>query len=344
MNNERKTERQRMWSTWLDELPVAYVLEYDEDRDLLAGELAQLLAEVPRDAAGGATAADLRGDERVRRRGWRMWLDREANELALERAHDREELAARLAGALSVAPERGLWGGWRTVRPRPPAYACSDDELRSRLGAVEGSGGRARRMVLRYLARHALDLVRDGAAHCADSVAAFADLFRSGAAAEPVLSAIAERLGQPAADVRAFLDGEYMHDVELAFDPHADCQRDENCGDEDCPPAIAMRKRAAEKVGAWSPIVLGEEGSGRRHYLDGEPVHCGTTLELQAVEDREDDYGEYSVPSQRAVVVRYEAELARPGSPATLHQHVGGHEFVTSLEPWMRFRWPRRKN
>jgi hypothetical protein len=134
-------------------------------------------------------------------------------------------------------------------------------------------------------------------------------------------------------------------------DRHDECSVwDERCqaGDEaTCPKAEPRKERARERAKAgpeWGKLIARREPlNGWRHYLDGEPVHCGSAIELQAVEDRYDDYGDYSVPRQTGAVVRYEANLHGAQPHATLHASVAGYEFVSRLEDWMRFRWPGGK-
>ena len=129
---------------------------------------------------------------------------------------------------------------------------------------------------------------------------------------------------------------------------HEDCFREENCGATDCPGFQAAERRRKRDVeaqrGAWSALVVRSEGlSGHRHYLDGKPIHCGSTLELQAVEDRIDEDGnEYSVFVQRGHCVRYEATFNGAEIDATLYAGIGGYTFVASATTWMRFRWPVR--
>lgn len=53
-------------------------------------------------------------------------------------------------------------------------------------------------------------------------------------------------------------------------------------------------------------LILGRDAGGSRHFLDGEPVHCGTGLEMQ-------------VPGGKWVAVRYEASLARGDIRVSLH-------------------------
>jgi len=46
-------------------------------------------------------------------------------------------------------------------------------------------------------------------------------------------------------------------------------------------------------------LILSRDGGGRRHFLDGEPVRCGTTLEMLVQGSR----------PERWIAVRYEASL-----------------------------------
>lgn len=121
---------------------------------------------------------------------------------------------------------------------------------------------------------------------------------------------------------------------------HSSCVKDEPCvlgQPETCPAARAASARLAALSGSWSVLTI----KGDRHFLDGEPIHCGTALELQAIEFRNDDYGEYHAVLQRGIRVRY--ELNGPGSLAqrvVLHVTVDGHEFTSRLWGSMRFRWP----
>lgn len=109
----------------------------------------------------------------------------------------------------------------------------------------------------------------------------------------------------------------------------------------DCPVRAAVVRREKAQAGAWSPLVLKREFSGFRHYLDGKAVTCGTTLELQSLEDRYDEYDEYTACLQRGVRVRYEASLCGPEPVVTLYFHVDGHNFTAGADQWMRFRWPQ---
>jgi len=119
-----------------------------------------------------------------------------------------------------------------------------------------------------------------------------------------------------------------------------------DAGDVTCPHdkdhALALEARVAAKRGGWSPLQVRKEGSGLRHYLDGQPVHCGTGLELQVIEYKSDDYGEFTVFRNEGRRVRYEASQDGKTIRATLHVGVAGHEFVAASESYMRFRWPVR--
>lgn len=91
---------------------------------------------------------------------------------------------------------------------------------------------------------------------------------------------------------------------------------------------------------SWSALEPGIEAGGRRDFLDGQPIHCGDVLELQGMTWHADDFGEYTVRLATGVPVRY--ELA--GGSVMLHTLVAGHEFVSGLQTWMRFRWPRSRS
>lgn len=344
---DEREERQRTWSIWLDEVAGPgtgpLMLKYEDDRDEMARLVAEVVADVPADAAGARCRSV--ADGRERRGRWRDWFVK-VPPLELELGDDRERLAALLTDAVPSAPTRGAWRGWATIPPAPRVSAINDDELRARVEAVAATAPRAARMVLRYLTRNAIDLVREGATRCADSVVAFAGMFKTAETAAVFVPTIAARLGVTVESFRSFLDDSYEREVERALDPHVECSihDGDNCGAADCPPAIALRARAAQKQGAWSRLELRRDGGGHRHYLDGEPVHCGEQLELQATADRSDDYGEYEVPLPEGVTVRYEASLHDDEVSVTLHKYVGNHEFVTRMHAGMRFRWPGRTN
>lgn len=130
---------------------------------------------------------------------------------------------------------------------------------------------------------------------------------------------------------------------QIHINPHDDCSVHEPCTAKKpsvCPLEHIRVKRAADKRGGWSQLVVKREVGGLRHYLDGKPVHCGMGLVLQHTEDRSDDYGDYSVPLQKGSSVRYEASQDGKEIEATLYIYVGGAEFVSPFQPWMRFRWP----
>jgi hypothetical protein len=89
-------------------------------------------------------------------------------------------------------------------------------------------------------------------------------------------------------------------------------------------------------------LRLETDAGGLRHYLDGKPVHCGTTLELQAVEypvKNGEEQGPVLV--NRWIRVRYEASLwRREQCVVTLYAEIGGHTAKLDHFDSMRFRWP----
>lgn len=131
-----------------------------------------------------------------------------------------------------------------------------------------------------------------------------------------------------------------METSETIRETHRECWFGEPCAagrPDDCPKTIAARQR--DKGTPWSALELRRDAGGLRHYLDGEPVHCGEGVLLQAIEYRDDDYGSWSRALPRGTRVRYEAAMGEMEIRATLHAICEGHEFVARLEKWMRFRW-----
>jgi len=106
--------------------------------------------------------------------------------------------------------------------------------------------------------------------------------------------------------------------------------------------AAALQRRAEGRRGQWHELRVRRQSGGLRHYLDGEPISCGSSIELQAIDWHDDDFGEFRVYRPRGRVVRYEARQDGVTLNATLHTLVEGHEFVAKVESWMRFRWPVR--
>lgn len=126
---------------------------------------------------------------------------------------------------------------------------------------------------------------------------------------------------------------------------HEDCSTWDPCEvgkPESCPREPSRELRRKAQVGAWSALEVRQEGGGLRHYLDGEPVHCGEGLELQAIEHRDDDGQEYLAFLPHGRAVRYEASQAGKTIRAVLYAGVEGHSFSTAHQAWMRFRWPVR--
>lgn len=99
----------------------------------------------------------------------------------------------------------------------------------------------------------------------------------------------------------------------------------------------ALERRAAGSAAKWGEITRRHEHGDIRDYLKGEPIHCGDMLELQSVEYKADDYGEWVFYLDKSVTVRF--ELSGTRNPV-LYANIGGHTFAARLEAWMRFRWP----
>ena len=126
--------------------------------------------------------------------------------------------------------------------------------------------------------------------------------------------------------------------------PHYTCWFGDPCAvgrPDECPPTLALRKR--DKGQPWSALELRRDAGGLRHYLEGEAVHCGASVILQATETLYDDYGSWGRALPRGTRVRYEAAIQDREIRATLHANVDGHEFVARLDAGMRFRWPDAK-
>jgi hypothetical protein len=113
--------------------------------------------------------------------------------------------------------------------------------------------------------------------------------------------------------------------------------------------AALQRRRGAVLLG-WGPLQLGQDGGGWRHFLDGEPIHCGSGLELQAVTyqsgrlrgvHRQAGHGRARPVRDRVAAPRGAAR--RLPWRAVLYVDVGGHTFTAPAEAWMRFRWPARE-
>lgn len=101
--------------------------------------------------------------------------------------------------------------------------------------------------------------------------------------------------------------------------------------------ALERRSGGAPK---WSTLERRHKHGDFRDYLDGTPIHCGEGLELQAIEYRSDDYGQFALPLATGVHVRYELDWR--DQKVTLYGSLGGHEFTIEARGQMRFRWPAR--
>lgn len=129
-------------------------------------------------------------------------------------------------------------------------------------------------------------------------------------------------------------------DSDHSFYDHFDDDYVGGCAD---PKHLAAVRRRLVGAPGWGLIQRRREHGDFRDYLDDQPIHCGTGLELQGREYKSDDYGEYSLNLPTGVRVRYELAWG-PGDERAvmLHGDLGGHEFVAKAEAWMRFRWPQR--
>lgn len=94
----------------------------------------------------------------------------------------------------------------------------------------------------------------------------------------------------------------------------------------------------------WGPLVLRkEEPSGWRHYLNGEPVHCGAGLLLLYANGDPAHVGG-SNDREAILRVRYESPLATSAQPpALLYFDAHGHEALIRAHSGMRLRWPHRE-
>ncbi len=79
-------------------------------------------------------------------------------------------------------------------------------------------------------------------------------------------------------------------------------------------------------------LFLGEDEGGKRHFLDGEPIHCGTGLEM--------------LVAGKWVPVCYESEMYSKPARAVLYATPWGDEGprVTIEYPMAQtLRWPKRR-
>lgn len=109
------------------------------------------------------------------------------------------------------------------------------------------------------------------------------------------------------------------------------------CEDKEHQAALERRRGGAAE---WGAIKRGSDAGGERDFLDGRAIHCGATLELQSIEYKGDDYGEFVLRLAKGVRVRYELDVDRR---VVLYADVGGYLFAEKANPWMRFRWPEER-
>lgn len=130
---------------------------------------------------------------------------------------------------------------------------------------------------------------------------------------------------------------------------------DERDGDDTCSEACRLHMLGA------GPLELRRDDGGWRHYLLGEPVACGTGLELSPARPDEPDPDDYRYDGrglrlERARVaalrdmaplpVRYESPLATSGGPppALLYTVVAGWTGVITAHDGMELRWPKKRS
>lgn len=104
----------------------------------------------------------------------------------------------------------------------------------------------------------------------------------------------------------------------------------------------------------WGELVLKrDDGDGWRHFLNGDPVHCGSGLLLLHARGmggehnvvRVDKGGREDIRPDNVLRVRYESPLATSGlnePPAFLYFDAHGHEAMARAHSGMRLRWPFR--
>lgn len=80
----------------------------------------------------------------------------------------------------------------------------------------------------------------------------------------------------------------------------------------------------------WLPLESAIDG---RHYLDGEPVHCGDVLEMAAVGDGRGSYVRYEIS--------WPADGRSIGERAVLCAGPERGDACLHIDREMRFRWPQ---
>ena len=129
-----------------------------------------------------------------------------------------------------------------------------------------------------------------------------------------------------------------MSSCDLFLDEH-----NGSCGN---PAHLAAMANRAQGAHPWGEIERRVGAGDFRDHLDGVPIHCGQSLEVQTIEYRSDDYGEYTVRRDSGLLVRYEIAWMPEGKQPMLHLTTGGgYEFtkLLVLPSSMRFRWPKRR-
>jgi hypothetical protein len=91
-----------------------------------------------------------------------------------------------------------------------------------------------------------------------------------------------------------------------------------------------------------SKLIKGNDAGGIRWFLDGEPVHAGTTLEiLLELNTRFDESGRVVGFTPLWVPVRLEFEFDTDGRALMFWPSHGSNYAKSEVLDGVRFRWPR---
>lgn len=94
----------------------------------------------------------------------------------------------------------------------------------------------------------------------------------------------------------------------------------------------------------FTQLVTGQDGGGWRQFLDGKPVTCGSTLELECYEECVNSNGDIGIRSAGSIEVRYEMTYDEHDRRlGVIYYDIAGHHFGPNFLTSKRFRWPRRE-